>query len=662
MSRSHFTRAAQVCTALCAFVWMHMASAASAPQWMRAQVDAPIPAHDEETDAVLLYSEAMLAVVAPGKMKRTDRYAYRILRRDGESYGTVRVDYSPLNRVTSLRAWSIPAEGKDYEVKAKDIVETGITDVDGGELISDVRRKTLRIPAATPGSIIGYETEQELQPYAMTDEWGFQDTVPVRESRYTVTLPTGWSYKVFWINHPEIAPVDATTGRAAWTLNDLKPVKLERNMPPWRGIAGRMVISLQPPDGKLGGFQSWKDMGVWYTGLTNGRRDASAEVKQKVQELTQSAPTPLAKMQALAAFIQKDIRYVAIELGVGGVQPHPAAEVFSHRYGDCKDKVTLLSSMLKEIGVESHYVIIHTVRGSVISTTPPNMAFNHVVLAIQLPAGVDTSTLPAVIDHKTLGKVLFFDPTSQLTPFGYLPGGLQANTGLLVTPTGGELVVLPQTSGALNGVQRTAKLTLDENGGLRGDVRETYLGDAAAGQRWSLRTAQQAVDQIKPIESMLTHSLSTFGIEKATVGNLGAIDKPLVWNYSLEVDRYAKNAGDLVLVRPRVFGSWSSAMLETKEARQHPVEFDAPLRQTDVFEITLPAGYSADELPPAVNEDIGFVSYRSVTELAGNVLRYTRTLEVKELSLPVTKADALKHFFRVIENDERMSAVLKRAP
>jgi hypothetical protein len=101
-------------------------------------------------------------------------------------------------------------------------------------------------------------------------------------------------------------------------------------------------------------------------------------------------------------------------------------------------------------------------------------------------------------------------------------------------------------------------------------------------------------------------------------------------------------------------------MMETKEARVHPVEFEGPLQHTDVFEITLPAGYTAEELPPPVNEDLGFVSYRSSTDLKGNLLRYTRTLEVKQLSLPAAKAVELKHFFRAIENDERMSAVLKR--
>ena len=68
-------------------------------------------------------------------------------------------------------------------------------------------------------------------------------------------------------------------------------------------------------------------------------------------------------MRALAKFVQGDIRYVAIELGIGGLQPHQASDIYSHRYGDCKDKATLMSSMLREIGVESYYLDVNTQRG-----------------------------------------------------------------------------------------------------------------------------------------------------------------------------------------------------------------------------------------------------------------------------------------------------------
>jgi hypothetical protein len=233
---------------------------------------------------------------------------------------------------------------------------------------------------------------------------------------------------------------------------------------------------------------------------------------------------------------------------------------------------------------------------------------------------------------------------------------------MVVTPTGGELISLPQAAGALNGIQRTAKLSLEPDGTLQGEVHESWSGDAAAAQRYSLRTAQQDVDQIKPVESMLTQSLSTFQILHASVGNVRVLDRPLIWQYKLEIPRYPKMAGDLLIIRPRVFGSVSSSLLETKESRQHPIEFQAPARDTDEFEITVPQGYVVDSLPVAVNEDLGFIAYRSSTTFKGNVLRYTRTLEVKELSVPAAKAGSLKKFFRVIEGDERNPAVLKKVP
>jgi hypothetical protein len=116
-----------------------------------------------------------------------------------------------------------------------------------------------------------------------------------------------------------------------------------------------------------------------------------------------------------------------------------------------------------------------------------------------------------------------------------------------------------------------------------------------------------------------------------------------------------------LLVRPRVLGSRSSDLLETKEARKYPVEFEGPSRDTDMFEIKLPQGYEVDDLPPPVNADYSFASYHSKAEVDGNTLRYTRTFEVKELSVPLSKVEDLKKLYRIIANDERNTAVLKPA-
>ena len=115
-------------------------------------------------------------------------------------------------------------------------------------------------------------------------------------------------------------------------------------------------------------------------------------------------------------------------------------------------------------------------------------------------------------------------------------------------------------------------------------------------------------------------------------------DSPFIWNYSFQAENYAKSAGNLLLVRPRVLGSKSSGLLETPEPRRYPVEFAEPVQDTDNFDITLPPGYVVDDLPPAVDADYRFASYHAKTEVVGNVLRYRRTFEVKELSVPVSEA------------------------
>jgi hypothetical protein len=630
---------------------------------MHALANVPLPAHDEKTEAVLLYSERIVTVQSADKIKTTVREAYRILRPGGREYGTLAVSYNSHSKITGMRGWCIPAQGKDYEVKDKEAVEVSLPKIDGSELVSDVKDKLLRIPAADPGNIVGYEYEKEEQPFVLQEVWHFQEANPVREAHFTLQLPPSWEYKVTWMNYPETKPAQSGN-QSQWVVSDVKGIKHEDNMPPWQGVAGKMIVSFLPPGGSAQnqGFQNWKQMGIWYQGLTSGRRDASPELRQKVASLASSASTPFAKMKAIGDFAQRDIRYVAIELGIGGWQPHAAAEVFNHHYGDCKDKATLMGAMLHEIGIDSYYVVINSERGSVTPETPAHMGgFDHAIIAIKLPEGVTDNSLVATMTHPNLGKILFFDPTDELTPFGQLNGALQANYGLLVTPDGGDLVELPKLPPAMNGIQRTAKLSLSATGTVSGEVQETRVGDRAWSQRWALRTVTKDADRIKPIETLLSHSLATFQITKATVGNLQLTDQPFMYNYSVVAQSYAKSAGNLLLVRPRFIGNKSSDLLETKDPRKYPVEFEGPSRDTDTFEITMPPGYEVDDLPPPVNADYSFASYHSKTEVNGNTLKYTRTFEVKELSVPLNKVEDLKKLYRIIAGDERNNAVLKPA-
>lgn len=637
------------------------ACAGDAPQWLHALADAPLPAHDDETNAVLLDAEKNLTVSSSGKLKVSVRRAYKILRPKGRDYGYVAITIDSRKKVVALRAWCIPPNGKDYQVKDKEAVNVSLAGVAGSELITDIKDRIIEIPDANPGSIVGYEYETEEEPLILQDVWTFQSEAPVRQSRYSLELPSGWTYQVKWTNYPESKPSADGNNRWRWSLSDIKRIRKEEDMPPLQGVAGQMIVYLIPPGESVANtFTDWKQMGQWYGNLTAKRADASADVKQNVATLTASATTTLSKMQAIAQYVQRSVRYVAIELGIGGYQPHSAAEVFDHHYGDCKDKATLTIAMLREIGVDAYYVVINARRGAVTSDTPPHAsAFNHAIVAIRLPEGVSDPSLVSVMQNAKYGKLLLFDPTNDLTPFGQIGGYLQANWGLLVLPSGGELIQLPTQAPASNTIQRTAKFTLGADGMLKGDVKEVRTGDKAWGERRRLHEIKSTAEGIKPIENVLGDSLTNFRITVANILNINKTDQPFGFDYSFEAPQYAKSAGDLILLRPRILGVKAREVAITKEPRLYPYEFSAVTLDTDSFDITIPTGYTVDDLPSPFNADYNFASYHSSVEVEGQTIHYRRTYEIKQLSVPVDQTEQVKKFYQLVASDERSMVVLK---
>ena len=621
------------------------------PDWLQRAARTALPEYAEDTEAVMLLDEQITTVNYGGRIKTRYRRAYKILRPEGRSWGTVRVYFDNETRLTYLKAWSLPAGEKGYEVKEKDAVESSPF---FGALYEDTRFKLLRIPAAEPGNVVGYEYEQKRRPFVLQDTWWFADTVPVRRARCQLKLPKGWEFEAYWLHHPEQQPVAGGENTFVWELADIPAVETEPSMPHWRAVAGRLMVSFFPTRAGLQGksHASWGDVGRWMAQLSRGRRHATPEIQQKVAELTADADTLREKIERLAAFVQQEVRYVAIEIGIGGYQPHAAWEIFANRYGDCKDKATLLSAMLGEINVESHYVLVHTSRGVVAAEAPSALTFNHMILAFRLPEEVQGRGLYAAQEHSKLGRLLFFDPTDELTPLGYLPSKLQTNHGLLVTEEGGELVELPSFPPSVNRLVRQGKFVLTVSGDLRGDVYEIRLGTPAAGWRRAMLGAAVA-ERHKILERMLANDLRGFLLQKTELQNLEKYDENLMLTYRFIAEGYAKKVGNLLLVRPRVLGRKSWMLLEVRKERKYPVEFPSTSLQTDMVEITLPIGYQVDELPPPVDLKNDFAEYRSEAEVEGNVLRFRRRYVVKVVVVPTDHLAELKQFFRAIADDER---------
>jgi hypothetical protein len=627
---------------------------ADAPAWLTAAAHETYPNLPAETKAVILYDEQETSVQPNGDVETMYRRAYLILRPDGKQYGFVAVPFDNETKITWMKAWCIPKEGKTYELKEKDAVEVG----DFESFYSDDRRKVLEIPAATPGNVVGYEYRQKRRPFFLQDEWWIQNEVPVRRSRFTLNLPAGWEFSSKWIQYGEQKPTSQTATQVVWEVDHVPAIKDEPSMPNWRAVVARMGVTYFPAAGATKGFgpTNWEQIGVWYNNLYASRVQPTPEIQQKVKELTASASSWEEKVAVLAHYAQSQIRYIDIEIGIGGFQPHPAGDIFKHQYGDCKDKAALLNTMLHEAGVESYLALAQTERGIIAPEFASAITFNHAILAIRVPEGQDAKNLHSVVDVPKLGRLLIFDPTDTYTPFGYLPTYEQANYILVAAPEGGQLVALPLHSPELNRLVRSAKLKLFPDGSVTGSVDEMRYGAEAADER-AMLLGTAGADRSKVLETFLSNFLRGFHLTEASTGNLDKVGEPLDVKYGFTAERYAKSAGDLLVIRPRVLGEKASGVGEG-DPRKFPVAFESASLQTDDFEITLPPGYSVEDVPAPTKAESDFATYTSQVKVDGNVIHYTRTYQVKQVLVPLDKLDDLKKFYRQVAADERASVVL----
>jgi transglutaminase-like putative cysteine protease len=222
------------------------------------------------------------------------------------------------------------------------------------------------------GNVVGYEIQYDSRPYVLDDEWGFPTEIPVKEARYTLQMPTGWEYKAVWLNHAKVEPNAGAGNQWQWVVTDIPEIRREHRMPPWLASlpAWSWLFSRQVQDRRTV-FSPGTTWPKWQTGLASGKRDATPEISSKVAEITAGRTTSQLKMEEIAQFIQKDIRYVAIEIRNWRLAATLGQRRFVHRYGDCKDKATLMSSMLKLMGIDSYYLFINTRRGAIGPETPP---------------------------------------------------------------------------------------------------------------------------------------------------------------------------------------------------------------------------------------------------------------------------------------------------
>jgi hypothetical protein len=615
----------------------------------------PAKTYADDVNAVVLLDDNVTTVKENGDIVHHNRRALRILRPESRTRDSImQVGYNSYTKVNYLRGWSITSKGQEYETKNSDIMERNATTY---EVYSDIKEKAVKVAGAEVGTVVGFEYETLEHPYKFQDFWDFQESDPVERSHYELHLAPGWRVKADWQNHKEQKSTEEN-GVLHWQVTDVPRIENEPRRPPAEALGGLVVFTFLSDKDPAKSYRDWAEFGSWYTQLATGVRDVNPGLQQKVQELAPANLPLLERIKSLAQFAQHDVRYVEISIGKGGWRPHNATDIFTHRYGDCKDKATVLSSMLAQIGVKSYYVLVNTERGIVNEKSPPMAYFNHMIIAISLPEASYSKDMPGLYQHPKLGRLLIFDPTNEFVPFGQIPPYEQANYGLLVGDQGGELIPLPLSAPEANGVRRSAKLKLLPDGTLQGEVEERYTGfNAYIGRAFFQHETDN--DRKKILERLVANSLGNFQLDKYELINANDIDQDLILKFNFSAAHYAKNAGSMLLVRPRVLGELAGPW-DANKPRHYAYEFRGPFLDRDTVEISLPEGFKVDELPDPAKVTFPFAEYVSKTESGEGVLKYTREYKQTASEVSLEHIDELKKFFSQINLDEKNMAVLKK--
>ncbi|HEV2645242.1 MAG TPA: DUF3857 and transglutaminase domain-containing protein [Acidobacteriaceae bacterium] len=639
-----------------------LASPVVVPEWVSAAAAQAVPAYPAETRAVELLDEDTYTVGTDGRAVEHVRRVFKILRPQGRDQAMVRVPFDNETKILSMNVWSIGADGHQYQMKSTEFSDLGYGD--GFIAYQDDKYRQAQAPGADVGAVIAYEYEHRTRPFLTEKTWFFQDDIPRLRQSFTLRLPAGYSYGTVWANHAPVVADDTEHGSLRWEMKETPGIDLERVAlaPAGMSLAGRMTIHYGGPGVAVATEGTWKSVGEWYSQLSKDRLTTSPELTRKAEELTAGKTDFFDKAEAIAKFLQEQVRYVAIEIGVGGYQPHAASDVFRNRYGDCKDKSTLTSAMLAAVGIHSALVMVDVERGVVVDSAPSLVA-DHMVAAIEIPVGYDSPRLRSVVKAKTGRRYLIFDPTWNKTPFGQLEHELQGSYGVLMEGAESEAIRLPVLDPAWNTLHRTADFYLSADGGLKGAVTEKRFGDLAEGRR-VLYTAEDAKEQRESLDRVLGHDLTAFTVSDVKVENADALDKDLTLSYRVTADRYAKTMGaSLLMIRPRVLGDLGfdeKVLNPERKIRNVPIDLGQTMQVKDDYSIELPAGYVVDELPDPVDLDLGFASYQSGVTVKGSTMRYTRTYTVRQVTLPAERFADLQKLARVIGVDEESKAMLKK--
>jgi len=604
---------------------------------------APLASNYPQAGAQILFCDEKVQITADNKEISSLHYVVKILNERGkEGFSETQIGYdSTYEKVELEFARTIKADGTVVEVGSRHIRD--VSKYMNFPLYSNARVFIISFPEIADGAAIEYKVKilrnQLVNKKDFVMAYPVQSSEPIISANFTLEIPKGRALSIKTLNDPynyfgaDLKPKlqehpDKTIYR--WTFNEVPQIIPESGMSPAVEINPTIVIST---------FQSWQDVYAWWWGLAKDKIRVDGPIKDKIRELTAGASNDEEKLRAIYNFCAKDIRYVAVEYGQAGYEPHMAGDIFKNKYGDCKDQAVLLVAMLNSAGFQAKPVLIGTRDAYNLDENFPNMLFNHAIAAVTFG-----------------GRTIFLDPTAETCSFDDLPPGDQERKVLVCSPEGYKIETTPLYPAGHNLVLQVTDIKIADDESIIAEKSVFSFGVYDQSQRyWLLYTMPEVVKE--QIAAKAQEISIGSRLESYKVKNINDLNKPVELTYKFRGPEYLIPAGNLRIM-PQV-GSLDTGLV-AKDSRRYPIDFGFLDIKELELKLLLPANFMIKYMPEKISRDSPWMKFEASYGSEGRKLIFKQTLELKKHKIPESEYAAFKNFFENLAKSLKQRAVLER--
>lgn len=513
--------------------------------------------------------------------------------------------------------------------QVEEATETGETDSDdpGMAMYSSSRVAYVHFPRLFPGDVVEvlYRIEDVAERNVFADYFGevryLQGRDAIMHADYVLITPKS---RQFHMNKPTLPSLKTSVTEQRdervyrYTATDVPALQGEPLQPPGAELFAHVHVST---------YKSWDEMGRWYWGLVKDQFVADDEVRRRVLEITKGLTTDAAKVRAVYGFVVQKTRYVALEFGIHGYKPYRCAQIFARGFGDCKDKATLIVTMLKELGIPATIVIVRTRHKGDFESEPASLApFDHAIAYVP-------------------SMNLYLDGTAEYTGSTELPQMDRGALAVQINEGKPQLVHLPDPPASESVLSLRTEATLSADGAATVDWSARVTGMNASGfrQRYHAASAQKT-----RITEDLNSALPSFEPDSVDTSDLENVEEAVRLHTKGKAKSLARRDGDKfsVPVGPRDHFVRDYAALG---ARKRDLWLPGRTTTDDEWIVKLPAGAKVQESPKAASGQSVYGSYAVLVENTGGTVRVRTHVAFDKTRISAAEYPAFRAFCEEVD-------------